>query len=160
MKKRVLDKIGTILTTVGSFGVGYYVAMFHLITDPTLFNMLGYKDQLKVIGSVILFVVGVSIRWHDIIRTKNEKQVLVGEVSQVEFEHNITEHALHRLEDQLNNQEKIVDASLKKIVETALPGLIEEYLAEREETNKEMDELLDVGENFSPKVQPTEKLSR
>lgn len=84
-------KLGTVFNTIGSFGVGYYVAKFNLL-DPTvlvspdgvILHTLDYIQNLQLFGSIIILGIGLILRTRDILNRKHEKEHLLCDMKRKE----------------------------------------------------------------------------
>lgn len=75
MKRPLVNKLGTALNTIGSLGVGYYVASLNILSDPLL-RELTLQQHLQFLGALALLVVGLILRINDLRTRKHEVKQL------------------------------------------------------------------------------------
>ncbi len=149
MKHWLLDKLGTLLVLSGSLGLGYYIGKFQLFTSLDPSTLLPIQHT-QLGGSLLILIVGLIFRFYDIKSWKSEKQELAGivvdeERSRTEADNLLHEakqrnkdltNEIHELEDQIEDVERILNASIDRHMKLELPRYIKEhveaYLAERE----------------------------
>ena len=133
MKRSLINKLGTALNTIGSLGVGYYVAKFHLLQDLRAFEILEGKQWLMIGGSLLVLTIGLILRIRDLINRKHEEEDLRKEVGWAEeVADQNAEHA-NELQDRLEDAEGLLDTVVRRVVMAELPNLVEDYLENKAE---------------------------
>ena len=136
MQRSLLNKLGTILNTVGSLGTGYYAAKFNIVLEPTVVSVLPPEDLSKLIGTALLLVIGLTLRVRDLRARSHEETVreqeflrektkLVHVLDDLEDEHE--EKQKHLISELENTQNRLAD--VEGLLETVVERVVDRKLA-------------------------------
>lgn len=104
MQRPFVNKLGTLLNTVGSLGVGYYLAKFTVFERPLLpiLNGLTVEQNLQLLGSIIILAIGLLLRVRDLRDREAFDANLVHDAE-------VVREIANRAHDRLSNTESILD---------------------------------------------------
>ena len=133
MKRSLINKLGTILNTVGSLGIGYYVAKFHLLQYLRAFDLLETSHWVLLLSFGLVLGIGLTLRLRDLIERKHQEEGLSKEVGWAEeVADQNAEHA-NDLQDRLEDTERLLELVVRRVVIDELPPLVEDYLENKAE---------------------------
>jgi len=147
-----LTKLGTVLNTVGSLGVGYYM---HKYLDMFTEGFVLEVHYPLYVSAIILFV-GIVLRLRDIVSKKENLEYVNDQCDIQRGDNESLQEEVIELEVKLTEQRRIVEAALEVILQDRLPALIDERISNHflvEAEAMDMDE--DLKENIRSQDWPS-----
>ena len=131
MKRSLINKLGTAMNTIGSLGVGYYAAKFHLLQDIRAFDILDQTQWVQFAGSVFILGIGLVLRIRDLVERKHETDELKKEADWADEVSDQNTERVNELQDRLEDTEGLLDTVIRRVVLAELPEIVEDYLENR-----------------------------
>ena len=117
MKRPFLNKLGTALNTIGSLGVGYYLAKITLISqiDTTTLSpeLLDDANVVRFLGCVIVLMIGLLLRIRDLRDREAFDGQLVQTASQIQHDRDV-------LQERVDDIEGVFDGVVARVIDEKL----------------------------------------